>query len=61
MPHKPQNKVNFTDENISLLFGFEDAESEPIHRLREYYLKNETYSRVSADLPLCILVKKWGR
>lgn len=52
--------IEFTDENIQKLFGFEDAESEPIARLKEYYFKNETYSRVTSDLPLRILVGHKG-
>jgi hypothetical protein len=52
--------VEFTDENIQKLFGFEDAESEQIDRLKEYYFKNESYSRVVSDLPLRILVGHKG-
>ena len=52
--------VDFTDENIQALFGFEDAESEPIARLKEYYLKRDTYDRVVADLPIRILVGHKG-
>lgn len=55
-----RNGVDFTDENIQLLFGFEDAESEPIERLKEYYLKKDTYDRVTADLPIRILVGHKG-
>lgn len=53
-------KVEFDDESIQRLFGFEDAESEPIERLKQYYFKNETYSRVSANLPIRILVGHKG-
>ena len=52
--------IEFNDENIQKLFGFEDAESEPIERLKEYYLKNETYNRVVSDLPIRILVGHKG-
>lgn len=52
--------VEFTDECIQKLFGFEDAESEPIDRLKEYYLKKETYDRVMSDLPLRVLVGHKG-
>jgi hypothetical protein len=52
--------IEFSDENIQHLFGFEDAESEPIERLREYYFKNETFKRVSADLPIRVLVGHKG-
>ena len=32
----------FDDETIQKLFGFEDAESESIERLKEYYFKKDT-------------------
>jgi len=57
MTNKP---FEFTDETIQKLFGFEDAESEPIDRLREYYFKKNTFERVTADLPLRILVGHKG-
>lgn len=50
----------FNDETIQSLFGFEDAESEPIERLREYYFKKDTFSRVVSDLPIRILVGHKG-
>ncbi|WP_103072286.1 P-loop ATPase, Sll1717 family [Aquimarina sediminis] len=50
----------FNDEIIQQLFGFEDAESESIGRLREYYLKKDTYQRVTSNLPLRILVGHKG-
>lgn len=52
--------VEFTDENIQRLFGFEDAESEHVDRLRDYYFKNDTYLRVTGDLPIRILVGHKG-
>lgn len=52
--------IDFTDEVIQRIFGYEDAESEPIERLREYYFKNNTYSRVASDLPIRILVGHKG-
>lgn len=52
--------IQFTDVNIQKLFGYEDAESEPIQRLKEYYFKNETYDRVASDLPIRILVGHKG-
>lgn len=57
---KKNASIEFTDENIQKLFGFEDAESEPIERLKEYYFKTETYSRVTSDLPIRILVGHKG-
>lgn len=53
-------RVEFNDETIQRIFGFEDAESEPIERLKEYYFKKDTYRRVVADLPLRILVGHKG-
>lgn len=53
-------KLEFTDETIQRLFGFEDAESEPIERLREYYFKKDTFTRVVANLPVRILVGHKG-
>jgi len=66
--HKSENKISmkknkgieFTDENIQRLFGFEDAESEPIDRLKEYYLKNDTFIRATSDLPIRIIVGHKG-
>lgn len=48
------------DETIQALFGFEDAESEPIDRLREYYFKKKTFKRVTSEAPLRILVGHKG-
>jgi hypothetical protein len=53
-------KLEFTDENIQNIFGFEDAESEPIERLKEYYFKKDSYERVVTDLPIRILVGHKG-
>lgn len=57
---KDQIKLEFSDEIIQTLFGFEDAESEPIERLKEYYFKKDTYKRVVSDLPIRILVGHKG-
>jgi len=53
-------RIEFDDETIQKLFGFEDAESEPIDRLREYYFKKDTFQRVVSDLPIRILVGHKG-
>lgn len=53
-------KLEFTDETIQKLFGFEDAESEPIERLREYYFKKDTFKKVVSELPIRILVGHKG-
>lgn len=55
-----KTEVQFTDENIRQLFGFEDAEGEPIERLKAFYFKNDTYESVLADLPLRLLVGHKG-
>lgn len=52
--------IEFNDETIQQLFGYEDAESEPIARLKEYFFKTSTYERVRADLPVRILVGHKG-
>jgi hypothetical protein len=55
----PYNVV-FNDETIQKIFGFEDAESEPIDRLKQYYFKKETFDRVMTDLPIRLLVGHKG-
>src|SRR5512133_1736524 len=57
---KPKNQLVFDDITIQSIFGFEDAESEPIERLKEYYFKKDTFDRVVADLPIRILVGHKG-
>ncbi len=50
----------FSEENIQNLFGHEAAEDENFARLKEYYLKNKIFARITADLPLRILVGHKG-
>lgn len=52
--------ITFNDETIQRLFGFEDAESEPIERLKEFFFKKDTYERVTSELPVRILVGHKG-
>ena len=52
--------ITFTDENIAKLFGAQDAESESIERLKEYFLKKDTYSSVMSDLKVRVLVGHKG-
>jgi predicted KAP-like P-loop ATPase len=52
--------TNFDDQTIQGLFGSEDAESESIERLKEYYFKKDTFGRVVAELPVRILVGHKG-
>ncbi|MBW3524116.1 P-loop ATPase, Sll1717 family [Chryseobacterium sp. NKUCC03_KSP] len=54
------NKLIFTEENINKLFGSEAAEDETFERLQSYYLKSKTHTKVTADLPLRILVGHKG-
>lgn len=55
------NRISsFDDETIQGLFGFEDAESESISRLKEYYFKKDTFTRVTAPLPIRLLVGHKG-
>ncbi|HEX3809306.1 MAG TPA: hypothetical protein VHW02_06360 [Rhizomicrobium sp.] len=48
--------MKFSDETIVRLFGHEEAEREDPNRLIEYFVKNDVYTRVRADLRLRILV-----
>jgi hypothetical protein len=57
---KTGNSSIFSDENIQAMFGHEAAENERPERLRQYYFKSQTYDRVTADLPLRILVGQKG-
>ncbi len=57
---KAVKKSIFSDENIQAMFGHEAAENERPERLRQYYFKSQTYDRVTADLPLRILVGQKG-
>lgn len=50
----------FTEENISKLFGPEAAEDESFERLQSYYIKNKTHEKLTANLPLRILVGHKG-
>lgn len=52
--------MQFTEENIAMLFGNEAAEDEDIERLKGYYLKGTTFTQVATDLPLRILVGHKG-
>lgn len=54
------SSIEFNDETIQGLFGYEDAESESIERLKSYFFKNNAYERVKADLPVRILVGHKG-
>ena len=54
------NKITFSEENISLLFGQLAAEDEDFDKLQAYYIKNKTHDKVTANLPLRILVGHKG-
>lgn len=50
----------FDEDSIQTLFGNEAAENETIARLRQYYVKGETYDRMLTEMPLRILVGHKG-
>ena len=50
----------FSDSSIRVLFGNEAAEDEDIVRLKQYYVKSNTYESMNSDLPLQILVGHKG-
>jgi hypothetical protein len=50
----------FSEETVHAMFGHEAAENEKPERLREYYFVSQAYDRVTADLPLRILVGQKG-
>lgn len=50
----------FDDETVAALFGHEAAENESIDKLMLYYFKNDIFKRVTAHLPLRILVGHKG-
>ncbi len=52
--------LTFTDEVIQQIFGHEAAENEQFDRLKEYYFKSQIYDKITADLPLRILVGHKG-
>lgn len=55
-----KNRISFDDETIATLFGHEAAENESIDKLMSYYFKNDIFKRVTAHLPLRILVGHKG-
>jgi hypothetical protein len=57
---KNSKTIIFNDENIQSLFGFEDAESEPIERLKESYFKKNIFDNVTSNVPIRILVGHKG-
>lgn len=52
--------ITLTEETIQSIFGHEAAEDEKPQRLKEYYFKNDIYGRVTANVPLRILVGHKG-
>ena len=57
---KTKTIERFDEDSIAKLFGSEAAEDEEISRLKEYYIKNTTHEKVTADQPLRILVGHKG-
>lgn len=61
MTSQPANRrLSFNASEVHRLFGPEAAEDEDPKRLREYYFKSGTYTNVTADLPLRVLVGHKG-
>lgn len=56
----PPTSLRFDPVEIQHLFGHEAADDETPERLKEYYLKNDTYQNVTAPLPIRILVGHKG-
>lgn len=56
----PSAIIEFDNDNIKQLFGYEDAESEPLDRLKRYFYRNDTYKKVVSDHPIIILVGNKG-
>ena len=53
-------EIEFTDENVSKLFGKEAAEDEDFDRLQAYYIKSRTHEKVTANLALRLLIGHKG-
>lgn len=53
-------KITFTEEEISLLFGELAAEDERIERFRDCFFKSDTYEKIHNERPLRILVAHKG-
>lgn len=61
MSTKSSRKIPFADDlSIQHIFGHEAAEDEEPARLREYYFRGGVYDRITAPLPLRILVGHKG-
>jgi len=52
--------ITFTEEEIQGLFGNLAAEDEEKERLKEYFFKNDTYSKIHNFMPLRLLVAHKG-
>lgn len=50
----------FTDAKTEEIFGAEDAEGEPTHRFKEYFVANKSYEKLTEELPIRILVGHKG-
>jgi hypothetical protein len=60
LPQPNNRRLSFTASEVHRLFGPEAAEDEDPERLKEYYFKSGTYTNVTADLPLRVLVGHKG-
>src|SRR5262249_16087355 len=59
-PMATRRKTLFSEENIQAIFGHEAAENEDVGRLRQYYFKTTAFEKITADLPLRLLVGHKG-
>ncbi len=50
----------FDDDTIRSIFGHEAAEDDDIRRLKQFYFKNTTYSRLRANHTLRLLIGHKG-
>jgi hypothetical protein len=54
-------ELSFSQEENHSLFGYEDATMERGYkRLNEFYLRNDTFSKIMSDIPLNIVVSRKG-
>lgn len=52
--------MDFTEDNIRLLFGNEAAEDETVEDLKKFYIKGSAYEKLKSDIKLYVLVGHKG-
>lgn len=60
MSNQNEELAKFDEDTIRALFGHEAAEDENIDRLKQYYVKTETYEKLKSNIPLFLLVGHKG-